>query len=346
MNTKPHLGFSVDTQTCEGQAREWFVRLKGDAVSAEDIAEWEAWLRADPAHGAAYDRVTEAWSLAAAVAVDMASSAEIARDTYDGSVPVAQWRPRPARARVVWSMAGLAVAASVAAALWFGAPVPDILETQQIATARAQHKDAVLSDGSKVALGGMTTLDVAFGRDRRTIVLQAGEALFRVAHERSRPFVVETAFGDITAVGTAFDVNVGAATVVLSVSEGVVSYDPGAALVKAGRKPMKIAAGQRLVIDANDARVARIDAGVPPSWTEGRLEYRNQALELVLDDVNRYSDQPIRIADPSLRGLAYTGTVRLTGITPWALGLGDAFPLVAEKAQDGAIVLKRKISSP
>ncbi|MEH3160166.1 MAG: FecR domain-containing protein [Sphingomonas taxi] len=67
-----------------------------------------------------------------------------------------------------------------------------------------------LDDGSTVTLGAQTVLTVGFTRERRQLALERGEALFEVAHDRSRPFVVQTPFGAVTAVGTAFDVAVGA----------------------------------------------------------------------------------------------------------------------------------------
>jgi transmembrane sensor len=325
------------------QARLWFIRLREEAVTPEDISEWEAWLRANPAHGEAYDAVAAVWTAAETVAVPRATAAELRGDAYDGAVPVAQWLFRKPRRRTGMWLAGLAAAASIAVMVSTQIPPSGLAETTQIATTRAQHKDAVLPDGSKVALGGMTTLRFTFARDRRTIEMQNGEALFNVVHERSRPFVVKTALGDITAVGTAFDVNVGRSAVVLSVSEGVVAFDPAATH---SATAMKVSAGQRLVIDADGARLMQVEAGRPPSWTEGRLEYRSQALALVLDDINRYADAPVRLADPALSSLAYTGTVRLATIGQWAAGLGDVFPLTAEKAADGSILLKQKKASP
>lgn len=329
----------------ETQARSWFVRLRDDSVTAEEIGEWETWLRADPAHGQAYDAVAAVWAMTEAVTLRPPSAAELSADGYDSAVPVVEWRFRASRRKpLVWVGAALAAAASIAVVLWTQAPLPGVEESRQITTVRAQHKDEVLPDGSKVVLGGMTSLRFTFARDRRTIVMQSGEALFNVVHERSRPFIVKTVLGDITAVGTAFDVNVAGSAVVLSVSEGVVAFDPAAA--RSTGTAMKVAAGQRLVIDADGARLMQAEAGRPPSWTEGRLEYRSQALALVLDDVNRYADAPVRLADPVLGTLAYTGTVRLAAIGQWAVGLGDVFPLTAEKAADGSILLKQKKFSP
>jgi len=45
-----------------------------------------------------------------------------------------------------------------------------------------------------------------FTRSRRSVILGRGEALFEVAHDSARPFVVIAGNGSITAVGTTFDV--------------------------------------------------------------------------------------------------------------------------------------------
>ena len=76
------------------EAREWFVRLLDDDVSADEIALWQAWLARSPAHRTAYDRVTDAWTFGGAAA-DRPTIAELAQDRYDGSTTVAQWRDEP-----------------------------------------------------------------------------------------------------------------------------------------------------------------------------------------------------------------------------------------------------------
>ncbi|NWO96408.1 hypothetical protein GY976_25075, partial [Escherichia coli] len=68
-------------------------------------------------------------------------------------------------------------------------------------------------------------------RERR-LRLVAGEALFKVAHDKSRPFVVETRHGEVVAVGTMFDVSVGKGEAKVTVVEGVVRV----ALSEPGRR--------------------------------------------------------------------------------------------------------------
>jgi transmembrane sensor len=315
------------------EAREWFVRLLDDDVSADEIALWQAWLARSPAHRAAYDRVTDAWSLGDVG--ERPSHAELAQDHYNGSAPVAQWSGKPKHAvlRPALMAASLAVAVLGGAAAFNALPAG---EAQAITTARAQHKQTQLADGSKIAVGAMTGVQVRMSDRRREIKLDKGEAFFKVAND-GRPFVVRTPFGAVTAEGTAFNVDVSDGQLCLTVTEGMAVVQPSGLFAK----PVRVAAGQRLIVGASGAVVAATAA--PVTWTQGRLEYRGEPLSAVIDDVNRYAEHPIVLRDPSVGQLAYTGTVRLDATGDWAQGLPAAFPLDVAQGEGGVIVLSTRL---
>ena len=240
------------------EAREWFVRLLDDDVSADEIALWHAWLARSPAHRGAYDRVTDAWTFGGSAA-DRPTIAELAQDRYDGSAPVAQWRERPRRPAVRPAL----IAASLAIAVIGGAAAFNAMptgEAQAITTARAQHKQTALADGSQVQVGAMTGVQVRLSEQRREIKLDRGEAFFQVARDESRPFVVRTPFGAVTAAGTAFNVDVGADQLCITVSDGAVVVQPSGLF----SRPVRVEAGQRLVADASGVTVAAAPSLV--SW--------------------------------------------------------------------------------
>jgi transmembrane sensor len=209
-------------------------------------------------------------------------------------------------------------------------------EAQAITTARAQHKQTQLADGSKIAVGAMTGVQVRMSERRREIQLDKGEAFFNVAHD-GRPFVVRTPFGAVTAEGTAFNVDVSDGQLCLTVTEGMAVVQPSGLFAK----PVRVAAGQRLIVGASGAVVAATAA--PVTWTQGRLEYRGEPLSAVIDDVNRYAEHPIVLRDPKVGQLAYTGTVRLDATGDWAEGLPAAFPLEVEQGEGGVIVLSTRL---
>ena len=324
-------------------ARDWVVRLQADELSTEDIIAWEAWIKCDLLHRHAYDAAAEAWALAGDALVRRPTEPELRNDRYDGAVSVATWKARRPKVWLVWSAAAAGVAAvCLTLAGWDFVAQHRIQQQGQFGTGVAQTGQIVLKDGSQVEMGAMTKIDVNFVGRKRDITLRDGEALFKVAHDRSRPFVVDTSHAQITAVGTAFDVHSTPDRVVISVTEGVVSIDS-----RTGQGgPFRLAAGHRMIASSRGIEIVQIDddprASLP--WLDGRLEFRNQPLSTVLYDVNRYARTPVVLGDPAAGTFDFTGTVQVDAIEDWAKALPSVFPLNAETAA-GKIVLTSKKSS-
>lgn len=314
------------------EAREWFVRLLDDDVSADELALWQAWLARSPVHRAAFDRVSDAWSLGGEGMPERPSIADLAADAYDGAAPVAQWQAKPRRSfRPALIAASLAVAVLGSSAAYFAMPAG---EAQAITTARAEHKAAALADGSQVQVGALTGVQVRMSGARREVKLDSGEAFFRVARDPKRAFVVKTPFGAVKGAG-AFNVDVAGQQLCITVIEGDVVVQPGGLF----SKPVRVTAGQQLVVNSSGAVVA---AGSPVTWTHGRLEYRDTPLSIVVADVNRYAAHPVVLRDPSVGALEYTGTVITTSTADWAKALPAAFPLEAAAGQGGVIILSSR----
>src|SRR5690606_20728867 len=97
------------------------------------------------------------------------------------------------------------------------------------ATRPGEQKVATLKDGSRIALNTDTRLDVRFDAGRRRIRLDRGEAMFEVAHDADRPFVVVAGDTRVQALGTVFIVRRTGDDVVVTLVKGrvaVVRDDP------------------------------------------------------------------------------------------------------------------------
>src|SRR5690349_24927655 len=57
---EPSMPESVPHDPIQQAAVDWFAKLQGEAA-LEDWTTFQAWLEADPAHAAAYDRVEAMW---------------------------------------------------------------------------------------------------------------------------------------------------------------------------------------------------------------------------------------------------------------------------------------------
>ena len=70
----------------------------------------------------------------------------------------------------------------------------------------AQRRPFVLEDGSRVVLNAQSRIDLALSARERRLILREGALSIQVATDPSRPLIVQTAFGEIRALGTRFSV--------------------------------------------------------------------------------------------------------------------------------------------
>jgi transmembrane sensor len=219
-------------------------------------------------------------------------------------------QPRPAPVRDVprrpawigWAAAAaLVLTVGTSAQPWLADGDTHAPSTRYVA-GRAERKVIRLDDGSTVILGARSALTVSFTADRRRLALEGGEALFQVAHDTSRPFVVQTPFGAVTAVGTAFDVTIGRRAADVAVTDGTVrvtvavdARDEGTPVAKLARKGERVAFG---TMEQGGARMGFISQAEPvgvadaDAWTRGQLVFHGEPLEEVIDAVNRYAVRP------------------------------------------------------
>lgn len=86
-----------------------------------------------------------------------------------------------------------------------------------------EQRSLALTDGSTVELNSRSRIKVQYTEYERRIDLLEGQALFQVAKNKTRPFVVQTGNTRVRAVGTAFDVYRASSGTVVTVVEGRVA---------------------------------------------------------------------------------------------------------------------------
>ena len=310
---------SETPETIEALAARWFARKRSGEMTPAEAAELEAWLAADPEHRALYDQAEYWWGAANALRGDpeiLKLREEVARTK--ATLPRRYW-------------IGGAMAASLAATVFGGwqamdaglVPTPAALFSgeQTFRTGVGQTSTVRLRDGSVVTLDTDTVLRARLEDDRRSIRLSRGQAYFKVAKDRTRPFTVAAGDKVVTAVGTAFSVRLQKKAVEVTLVEGKVRVEDSRP--PARPKPGQIAsaemqAGSRLVAVEDKGWVLRpVDTGKATSWMEGQLIFENRPLGEVAAELNRYSDRKIVIADASVARTPITGA--------FATGDVDAF---------------------
>jgi len=216
-------------------------------------------------------------------------------------------------------------------------------------TAKGERLSVTLKDRSQVTLNTQTELETAFTPTERRVILRGGQALFEVAKNPSRPFVVETKERRFVAVGTAFDVRVQEAGVQVTMVEGTVrvehiaqgvARDVDATQTRASGQIATLTAGQQLTSkpgNRDEVRVANPDHVT--SWQRGQVIFENARLADAIAEFNRYSESEIELENPSLEELRLSGAFVTDRPAVFVEALTTYFPIKVVRADDHVVVL-------
>jgi transmembrane sensor len=201
------------------EAALWAARLDGDVLDADQRAALDAWLSEDDSRRALLSSYCQ-------FSADLEEKVQALRKTGNLTVPSTSASSR----RKVWTFprvasVALAAAAAVAVAVWVALPKP---QQQDFYAGIAQRQAHTLADGTRVELNAHTTLRFENSKTERRVRLASGEALFAVAKDFTRPFIVETPSGAVQVTGTTFNVrhDTGAIALQVTVVEGSVQVRP------------------------------------------------------------------------------------------------------------------------
>lgn len=184
-----------------------------------------------------------------------------------------------------------------------------------VATAGMETRNVVLSDGSAIELRQHSTLYLLpTDNGVRHYQLQ-GEALFDVAHDPSKPFVLNAGDGVVTVLGTRFVVSTWGAETRVYLAEGSVR------LTRAGSHAAEVLApGQAATVGATGIVTPPEPADEREylDWQSGSLVFERRAASLVAAELAYHFDITIAI-DPSIGDETITGVLSLSEVNT-ALG--------------------------
>lgn len=291
------------------RAAGWFAAFRDvDAGEAAD-REWDQWMSEDIRHQQAYETVELAWELSADLAERPALQAlnrEVAAAA--GAATAGQPVRRAPRRSWQWAAAACVVAVGIVVGVRFALYHETSVD---YATATGEQRKVTLPDGSTVVLNTATRVVARYSMVRRRVDLLAGEAAFSVSPDKRHPFDVHALGGTVTAVGTEFDVRIGAGIVAVAELEGSVSIEPSAST--AGRSALTLVAGQAVEYrgDGSLSAIGSADVTRIRGWEAQRIVISNLPLVQALEEYNRYIRIPIVIGDPDLGSRRINGVFRL-----------------------------------
>lgn len=322
----------IDSDADE-QASLWAARLEATHLTPEQRIAFDAWLAADPSHRI---RLSSYCQLSADLEPRLAALAEA------GRVAAPFTFEHPARRLRVFAT-GAALAAAACAAFIFWPSRPTVDWVHQIATASGQFETLDLPDGTRIDLFPQTNLHVDLSSPERRVRLAAGEAYFDVAHDPSRPFIVETPAGAVRVTGTAFSVEASPEGMLnVLVAQGSVQVHPGEGSVA----PLALKAGQRLAAAVNNLHLdtlspEAVDAAL--AWREGQVVFDATPLAEALARFARYHGRGL-VASPEAARLTVGGRYRLNDLDGFLAALEAVLPVQASRGVNGVIRVEQRIA--
>lgn len=326
----PHFG---GDEGLEAEAVAWVVRVDRGLTPAEQD-EFHQWLGADPRRRAAYAQVRTDWVRLDRLAVP-GSRHEVP--------PVA----RVVTGRRLLRPLALAAAACLAlTALWWR---PVEVATDESGVVAAGPERRLLEDGSVVELSRGAVVSIAFRADERRVRLDHGEAIFFVAHDPGRPFVVVAGGVEARAVGTTFVVKVAPAAVEVLVTEGRVAVASGGMGQGTADRPALplLEPRQRATVplgpEPESPRVAtlspaEVDGAL--AWQRRLLDFTDEPLERIVAEFNRRNGVHLVIGDAALGSLRLSASIRSDNLDAVVNLLEARFGVQAERA--GAQIILRR----
>jgi transmembrane sensor len=322
----------------EARAADWIARRNGGLSPAEQ-AELAAWLAQDSRHAEALAVMERTWIQLNAPR----RHGQAERVCHD----VETLRRRRSRGRrMAWTSLGAAAGIAVMVAAGSFSPVspeapPAVVNLPAI---------RALADGSKVALRAGAAIEVDFTANARRVHLVRGEAMFSVAHDPARPFVVRSGNVEVRAVGTEFSVAQAADATAVYVTEGriaVTQVSIAAGSATEAPAPIYAVAGERVLVPAfgpAGARPAVTRLSDPEiasalAWRGERLDLSEVPLAEAVRMINRGREVPIVLADADIGRRTVTGVLWADDGDGFVRLLEQGFDLSAER--DGKVVRLR-----
>lgn len=355
----PHSNHQINEE-----ASYWFVAFRTQDTTESTRRDFQDWLKHSPEHIRAYLEIASVYAdiptpehgrtppelierARTSSEINIASfpqtlgrvarSTSLARDPHPRPLSASEERGS-VRTRTRGEPLRFAIAASmlvvVIAAAW--------LFTQRglYSTDVGEQRSITMTDGSIVELNARSKIRISLDDQQRNVQLIEGQALFRVAKDPNRPFIVNAGTTTVRAVGTQFDVNRKSAGTTVTVLEGRVAVDasmnphpprglgtfspdvkkdaqapdPFSTLSTLGEGPVQregevlLAAGEQLTITPLDVqKIERPNIAAATAWTQHQLIFDGTPLAEVLEEFSRYTTKPLVVDSPGLANLKISG---------------------------------------
>ncbi|MFI7803639.1 fec operon regulator FecR [Pseudomonas sp. DD1] len=297
-------------------AVDWLLRLEAGDDDPVLRQAFETWLRANPQHTVAWQRVGSLLQqpIADLQRVEARSPGQLRAVTQALATPDSEARRKVLRGGLALVLFGVSGAAIFDRAQ----PLNGLWADRHTAT--GERKTFALADGSRLSLNARSSVDIHFSDSRRLVRLREGQVFVDVAADPRRPFVIATAQGEVQALGTQFMVRQEATGSLTSVQLHSVQ------VTTLGGSQRRVEAGEAAWFSDVDVRPVPLSVRSRTDWRDGRVDIRDEPLGLLIDALRPYRRGVLRVSEQAAKVRVY-GVYPLDDPEQTLESLAQTFPL-------------------
>jgi len=232
---------------------------------------------------------------------------EIARSSFRQFIGEIRARSRKKFIRNFGKVAAVAlavVASTVFFTLYF--VKNDVNVTNTLYVPAGQRAQLTLQDGTVVWLNAQSTLTYPArfsGKERRVSLV--GEAFFEVAKNKRKPFIVETQHIKLKVLGTQFNIyNYPKSDI------SQVALIEGSVQICSDNLSVVLKPNEEFTLEDGKGTVSEISNSNHFLWKDGIYCFENERLLDIIDKLQLYYDVTIKVKDPEIFNVPYTGKFR------------------------------------
>lgn len=168
------------------------------------------------------------------------------------------------------------------------------LKYNTLSIPRGSTYELILPDRSKVWLNSDTEFKypTSFSNNKRVVYLTKGEAFFEVEKNEKKPFTVQFKGSSVEVLGTKFNVRS-----YVDSKTNAITLEEGSIILKNNYNLIKLVPNQQAIVANNSIHIKRVDASLFGSWRSGQLNYKDQSLESIMNDLQRHYNMKVLYQD-------------------------------------------------
>jgi len=199
-----------------------------------------------------------------------------------------------------------------------------------------------LPDHSIVDLDVQSNMDIEYYDYKRAVVLKEGKALFSVAKNKNKPFIVKAGNTSIEVLGTKFEVIKIDDNTKINVLEGLVRVDYIENKTGNKRSIIQLKKEESMILSSKGKVLLynKININEIANWKNDIIQFKETSLKDAVFMFSRYSDQNIKFNNHDIENLKISGKFDTSRYESFLESIQLIYPIKIEKKGEFLIISK------